>query len=40
MSSGEIQSVNIGRCRRVPGSPLSSFVSRLIVDVAIEQRRW
>jgi len=39
MSSGELQSVNIGRCRRVPVSSLSSFVSRLIGDVAVEQRR-
>ena len=40
MSSGELQSVNIGRCRRVPVSSLSSFVSRLIGNVAVEQRRW
>jgi excisionase family DNA binding protein len=39
MSSGELQSVNIGRCRRVPVSSLSSFVSKLISDVAVEQRR-
>ena len=39
MSSGELQSVNIGRCRRVPVSSLSSFVSRLIGDVAVEQSR-
>lgn len=39
MSSGELQSVNIGRCRRVPVSSLSSFVSKLIGDVAVEQRR-
>ena len=39
MSSGELKSVNIGRCRRVPVSSLSSFVSRLIGDVAVEQRR-
>jgi excisionase family DNA binding protein len=38
MSSGELQSVNIGRCRRVPVSSLSSFVSKLIGDVAVEQR--
>ena len=38
MSSGELQSVNIGRCRRVPVSSLSSFVSRLIGNVAVEQR--
>ena len=30
MSSGELQSVNIGRCRRVPVSSLSSFVSKLV----------
>jgi excisionase family DNA binding protein len=39
MSSGELQSVNIGRCRRVPVSSLSSFVSNLIGDVTAEQRR-
>ena len=39
MASGELQSVNIGRCRRVPVSSLSSFVSRLVGDVAVEQRR-
>jgi excisionase family DNA binding protein len=37
MSSGELQSVNIGRSRRVPVSSLASFVSRLIGDVAVEQ---
>ena len=36
MSSGELQSVNIGRCRRVPVSSLSSFVSKLIGGVAVE----
>jgi len=36
MSSGELQSVNIGRSRRVPVSSLSSFVSRLIGDIAVE----
>ena len=35
MSSGWLNSVNIGRCRRVPVSSLSSFVSRLIGDVAV-----
>ena len=39
MASGELQSVNIGRCRRVPVSSLSSFVSKLIGDIAVEQRR-
>jgi len=39
MASGELQSVNIGRCRRVPVSSLSSFVNRLIGDVAVEPRR-
>jgi excisionase family DNA binding protein len=39
MSSGELQSVNIGRCRRVPVSSLSTFVSNLIGDVTAEQRR-
>ena len=37
MASGELQSVNIGRCRRVPVSSLSLFVSKLIGDVAVEQ---
>jgi excisionase family DNA binding protein len=36
MSSGELRSVNIGRCRRVPVSSLSSFVSNLIGDVTVE----
>jgi excisionase family DNA binding protein len=36
MSSGELQSVNIGRCRRVPVSSLSSFVTKLIGDVGVE----
>jgi excisionase family DNA binding protein len=39
MASGQLQSVNIGRCRRVPVSSLSSFVNRLIGDLAVEQRR-
>jgi excisionase family DNA binding protein len=39
MSSGELQSVNIGRCRRVPVSSLSLFVNKLIGDVAVEERR-
>jgi excisionase family DNA binding protein len=39
MSSGELQSVNIGRCRRVPVSSLSSFVNRLIGDTVVEPRR-
>jgi excisionase family DNA binding protein len=30
MSTGELESVNIGRCRRVPVSSLSSFVRRLL----------
>ena len=33
MASGALQSVTIGRCRRVPVSSLSSFVNRLIGDV-------
>jgi len=32
MASGELQSVNIGRCRRVPLSALRSFVTRLVDD--------
>jgi excisionase family DNA binding protein len=38
MSSGELQSVNIGRCRRVPVSSLSLFVSKLIGDAVVERR--
>ena len=38
MSSGELQSVNIGRCRRVPVSSLSLFVNRLIGDAVVERR--
>ena len=37
MSTGELQSVNIGRCRRVPVSSLSLFVNKLIGDIAVEQ---
>ena len=37
MSRGELQSVNIGRCRRVPVSSLSLFVNKLIGDIAVEQ---
>jgi len=36
MASGELRSVTIGRCRRVPVSSLSSFVGKLIGDVAVE----
>jgi excisionase family DNA binding protein len=32
MASGELLSVNIGRCRRVPLSALRSFVTRLVDD--------
>ncbi|MGD0287224.1 MAG: helix-turn-helix domain-containing protein [Acidimicrobiales bacterium] len=39
MASGELQSVNIGRCRRVPVSSLSSFVNRLISDAVVGQSR-
>ena len=39
MASGELQSVNIGRCRRVPVSSLSSFVNKLIGDATVEQPR-
>ena len=39
MASGELLSVNIGRCRRVPVSSLSSFVNRLIGDATVEPRR-
>ena len=39
MANGELQSVNIGRSRRVPVSSLSLFVSKLIGDAVVEQRR-
>ncbi len=39
MASGELQSVNIGRCRRVPVSSLSQFVNRLIGAVVVGQSR-
>jgi hypothetical protein len=39
MASGELQSVNIGRCRRVPVSSLSSFVDRLIGDAVVTVER-
>jgi excisionase family DNA binding protein len=32
MASGELSSVNIGRCRRVPLNALTSFVARLVDD--------
>jgi excisionase family DNA binding protein len=39
MASGELSSVNIGRCRRVPVSSLSLFVTRLIGDLYAVQPR-
>jgi excisionase family DNA binding protein len=39
MASGELQSVSIGRCRRVPVISLSSFVGGLIGDAIVEQSR-
>ncbi len=39
MASGELQSVSIGRCRRVPVISLSSFVGRLIGDAIVGQPR-
>ncbi len=38
MASGELQSVNIGRSRRVPVSSLSVFVSRLVGRADIDRR--
>ena len=38
MASGELQSVSVGRCRRVPVSELCSFVARL-ADGTVRQRR-
>jgi excisionase family DNA binding protein len=40
MSSGELQSVNIGRCRRVPVSSLSLFVNRLIGHAVVEESHF
>ena len=34
IASGEIHSVTIGRCRRVPVSELCSYVARLLEDVS------
>jgi excisionase family DNA binding protein len=39
MSTGELQSVNIGRCRRVPVSSLALFVNGLIGQIVGEQVR-
>ena len=39
MSTGELKSVNIGRCRRVPVSSLTLFVSSLIGTVGDEEVR-
>jgi len=39
MARGELQSVNIGRCRRVPVSSLSLFVNRLIGDATVTVER-
>ena len=38
MASWELQSVNIGRSRRVPVSSLSVFVSRLVGRADIDRR--
>jgi len=38
MARGELQSVSVGRCRRVPVSELCSFVARL-ADGTVRQRR-
>jgi excisionase family DNA binding protein len=38
MANGELQSVNIGRSRRVPVSSLSVFVSRLVGRADIDRR--
>lgn len=40
MASGDLSSVNIGRCRRVPVSSLRSFVLRLVNESSAEQRPW
>jgi excisionase family DNA binding protein len=38
MASGELRSVNIGRCRRVPVSELCSFVARLTDGIVGRER--
>ena len=40
MTSGELLSVNIGRCRRVPVSSLRSFVARLVDNVGADEHHW
>jgi excisionase family DNA binding protein len=38
MARGELRSVNVGRCRRVPVSELCSFVARLVDGTAGQHR--
>jgi len=40
MASGELSSVTIGRCRRVPVTSLQSFVDRLVDNASVEGRQW
>jgi len=40
MASGELSSVTIGRCRRVPVTSLQSFVARLVDNASVDGRQW
>jgi excisionase family DNA binding protein len=40
MTSGDLPSVTIGRCRRVPVSALRSFVVRLGDEASHDRHRW
>jgi len=40
MASGALESVTIGRCRRVPVSSLQAFVARLVDNVSVDGSRW
>ena len=40
MASGDLPSVTIGRCRRIPVSALKSFVVRLGDEASGDRKRW
>jgi excisionase family DNA binding protein len=40
MASGDLSSVTIGRCRRIPVSALRSFVVQLVDDASNDRHRW
>ena len=40
MASGDLPSVTIGRCRRIPVSALKSFVVRLHDKASSDRKRW